>query len=160
MLKCSIIIYFKLSLVIDSSTIQLLHTSIVTVSVGEFGIFSPHSCKIFKLFIADRLWVVNNKELCDFTAWWSSETSLIIVHLLNVKFLYKSIDLNVGRVCDHIIVQVFHLELLNEPVVLVAAHFPVKENAYHCMGIRLILVLTAMDHVQFQVKLMSSDCVL
>jgi len=160
MLKCSIIIYFKLSLVIDSSSIQLLDTSIVSVAISKFGVFRPHFCEIFKLFITDRLWVVNNKELCNFTTWWSSKTALIIVHLLNIKFLYKSIDLNVGRVCDHIIMQVFHLELLNEPVVLVAAHFSVKENAYHCMGVCLIFVLTAMHHVQFQVKLMSPDCVL
>lgn len=160
MLIGSFIIILKLPLIIDGPSIQVLHTSIVAIPISKLGVFRPHFCEFFKLFITDWLWVVYNKELGNFSARWSSEAALIVVHLLNVKFLYESIDLNVGRIGDHIVMQVLHLELLNKSVVLVASQFPVKENADHCMGISLIFILTSMDHVQFQVKLMSSNCVL
>jgi hypothetical protein len=104
MLKGSFIIILKLPLIIDRPSIQVLHTSIVAVPISKLGVFCPHFCELLKLFITDWLWVVYNKELGNFSARWSSEASLIIVHLLNVKFLYESIDLNVRRIGYHIVV--------------------------------------------------------
>lgn len=56
--------------------------------------------------------------------------------------------------------QVLHLKLFNEPVVLVATHFPIEENTYHGMGIWFIFVLASVNHMQLQVKLVPANCVL